>query len=227
MDRGVVAQEQPIARPFRRGQVHHHQHVRGLLAGDDPLPHHVLRQPGLRDGHPVLHVDRGDVGVGADREGDGQRVAPAVGAGRRHVEHPVDAVDLGLDGRGHRFLHHLCVRPRIAGGHLDLGRGDVGELRDRDGADGDQPGQHDHDGDDEGELRPGDEESGEHGGLCGGGGGRGRCGKHGGGYGGGGRTRRLLSNRHQGRHTAAQARTWRRCSSPDSSSLGPRRPRPG
>ena len=57
MDRGVVAQEQPVARPLRRRQVHHHQHVRGLLAGDDPLTDHVLRQPGLCDGHPVLHVD--------------------------------------------------------------------------------------------------------------------------------------------------------------------------
>ena len=43
----------------------------------------------------------------------------------------LDAVDLLLDGRGHRVGHDLGVGPGIDGRHLDGGRGDLRVLRDR------------------------------------------------------------------------------------------------
>ena len=57
-----------------------------------------------------------------------------VGAARRHVEHPLHAVDFLLDGRGHGGRHRFRIGARINGGHLDRRRGDfrilgVGEAR--------------------------------------------------------------------------------------------------
>ena len=95
------------------------------------------RQLRLGEIDPVLDVDRVDVGIGAEREGDGERVA-AVGAdGRLHVEHVVDAVDLLLDRLGDRLLDHLGAGPGIAPGHLHLRRHDVGKLGERDREDRD------------------------------------------------------------------------------------------
>ena len=68
---------------------------------------------GQRDA--VLHQHLGHVQVGAQLEGDRQRVGAVVGALRRHVEHVLDAVDLLLDRRGHGVGHHLGVGPGIAG----------------------------------------------------------------------------------------------------------------
>ena len=55
----------------------------------------------------VLHQDLGQVQVDAVLEGHRQVVRAVVGALRRHVHHVLDAVDLLLDGRGHRLGDHL------------------------------------------------------------------------------------------------------------------------
>src|SRR5918994_3234749 len=95
-------------------------------------------------------------------EGDVQRVAAVGAAGRLHVEHVVDAVDLLLDRLGDALFDHLGARPRIAAGHLHLRWHDVGILGDRNREDRDQAGERDYDRDDEGEPRPLDEDVGDH-----------------------------------------------------------------
>ena len=60
----------------------------------------------------TLH--RVDVGIGADRKGDGQRVAAVVAAGRLHVDHLVDADDLRFDRLRYDGFDHLGTGARIA-----------------------------------------------------------------------------------------------------------------
>ena len=60
-----------------------------------------------RQRHAVLHHHQRRVEIDADVERDGQRVRAVVAHLRRHVEHPLDAVDLLLDRRGHGVGHHL------------------------------------------------------------------------------------------------------------------------
>ena len=93
---------------------------------------HLLRQLRQRGLHAVVDVDRVDVGIGAEREADGQVVAAVVAAGRLHVDHLVDADDLRLDRLGDGRLDHRGRRAGIDRGDLHLRRHDVGELRDRD-----------------------------------------------------------------------------------------------
>ena len=107
--------------------------------------------------HLVLHVDGGDVLVGADLEADGQRVDAVVGRLRRHVDHVRHAVDLRLDRRCDGLLD---------GGGIGTGEGrgdDDGRRRDLRITGHGQPGQRhaagqrDQDGDDRREDRSVDE----------------------------------------------------------------------
>ncbi len=126
------------------------QKRRRLLADDQALALHLLRQERRGELGAVLDVHRVDVGVSAEREGDGERVAAVGGAGRLVVERIVDAHDLLLDGLRHRGLDHLGIGAGIGGGERDLRRHDLGELRHRDLEDRDQARQRDDDRDDEG-----------------------------------------------------------------------------
>ena len=70
--------------------------------------------------------------VGADLEGHGQRVGAVVGAGRLHVDHALDAVDLQLDRQRDVCRRRSCaLAPGIGRRHLHGRRHDVGILRDR------------------------------------------------------------------------------------------------
>ena len=62
-------------------------------------------------GHAVLHHDQGRVQVGADVEGDRQRVGAVVARLRRHVQHARHAGDLLLDRRRHGVGHDLALAP--------------------------------------------------------------------------------------------------------------------
>ena len=79
--------------------------VRRLLHIDAVAPHR-LGQARLDDLQAVLHFHRGEVGVHALAEGQGQR-GLAGAAGGLGVEQAGRAVHLALDDRGHRFLDHL------------------------------------------------------------------------------------------------------------------------
>ena len=102
---------------------------------DTPSCVHRGRQLRQREVDAVLHLHLRDVGVGVEREVDGQRQLAGGRAGRRHVEHVVDAVDLRLDRRGDRIGERLRVGAGVGRRHRDLHRRDGRVLLDR---------QHDH-----------------------------------------------------------------------------------
>ncbi len=162
IDGRVITQEQPVVGPLRRTQRHDLQHGVGLLLDRQTLPLHLLRELGHRQIGAVLHIDRVDVRIRAEREGDGERIAAVVAAGGLHVEHVVHAVDLRLDRLSDGRLHHRCARAWIGRADRHLRRDDVGKLGDRDAGDGDQPGERDDDRDDDREPRPVDEDVGDH-----------------------------------------------------------------
>jgi hypothetical protein len=112
VDGRVVRQEQRVAAALGRIDGHDLQERRGLLLGRDALPLHLGRQLRQRGVDAVVDVDRVEIGVGADREADGQRIAAVAAAGRLHVDHLVDAVDLRLDDLGHALLDRLRPRRR-------------------------------------------------------------------------------------------------------------------
>ena len=126
------------------------------------MAHDLFGELRLSERHPVLHVDLGDVGVGADLERDLHVERAVVAAGRRDVDHPFDAVYLLLQRLRHGRLDYLRVGAGVAGRDLDDRRRDVGVLVDRQGSERDEPGERDDDRDDEGEFRPVDEERAEH-----------------------------------------------------------------
>ena len=167
LDGGVVAQVQIVVLAVGRVQVHGQQNAGRLLFDVHALQLHLLGQ--LRHGQrdAVLHQHLGHVQVGAQLEGDGERVAAVVGALRRHVDHAFDAVDLLFDGRRHAVGHDLAVGAGIAGRYLHRGRRDVGILRDGERDRGHTAQQQNDNGDDPGENWALDKELGKHGGVLG------------------------------------------------------------
>ena len=95
----VVGDEVRVVAAVGRVERQHHQEGVRLLLHVDALRLHRLRQLRHRLAHAVLHVHLRQLGVGVDREVDGQRVVAGRRAGRRHVDHVVRAVDLLLDRR--------------------------------------------------------------------------------------------------------------------------------
>ena len=101
----------------------------------------------LRDAE--LREDLIDVGVGLDVEVDVERGLAVVGVDGLHVDHVVDAVHLLFERRGDGLLECFGVGAGVGGLDLDLGRNDVGVLRDGQA-------QHRHEADDDGEDRDDD-----------------------------------------------------------------------
>ena len=131
LERGVVGDEQRVARFVGRIQMHdHHQVGRRLGHGDADIAH-VGRQPRLRDGDAVLHLHLRDIEIGAEIEADLNREPPVGRRVRRHVEHVLDAVDLLLDRRHHGRGDDLGAGAGILARHVDDRRRDLGILRDR------------------------------------------------------------------------------------------------
>ena len=85
----------------------HLQQRRRLLLGGDAVALHLRRQQRQRLVDAVGDVDGVEVGIRADLEADGQAVAAVAARGRLHVDHPLDAVDLGLDDLRHALLDRL------------------------------------------------------------------------------------------------------------------------
>ena len=138
-ERGVIGDEQRVARLVRRIKVHdHHQVGRGLADGDADVAH-VGRQARLRDRDAVLHLHLRDVEIGAEVEADLDGEAPVGGRVRRHVEHVLDAVDLLLDRRDHGRGDDLGAGAGILAGDVDDRRRDLGILRDRQTRESDTP----------------------------------------------------------------------------------------
>ncbi len=162
VDRRVVVEKQRIVRVLRRIEGDDLQQRGRLLADQEPLPLHLLRQQRGGELGPVLDIDRVDVGVGAEREGDVQGVAAVGAAGGLVVERVVDAIDLLLDGLRDGRLDRLRIGTGVERRQRDLRRHDVRELRHRDRRDREQAGEGDDDRDDKGQPRPVDEDIGDH-----------------------------------------------------------------
>ena len=162
VDGGVVRQKQAVVAAVGRGQRHDLEDRGRFLVGLHALLLHALGQRGERARHAVLDQDLRLVAVGADLEGDGERVLPVAGRERGHVDHALDAVDALLDRQ--RDLARDCRRAGagIARGHHHRRRGDVGILRDRQAEQRDDAEDHDQQRDHVGEDRPIDEELGDH-----------------------------------------------------------------
>ncbi len=139
----VVAQVVDVVAVVGRDQVHHHRDVGRALDRGHAQAAHLLGQArlGLRDA--VLHQLLGLVGVGAQREGHGQRHHAIGGGLAAHVEHAFHAVDGFLQRRGHGFGDHLGVGARVLGAHHHGGRRDFRVFGDRQTAQRDQAAEED------------------------------------------------------------------------------------
>ncbi len=158
----VVAQVELVVAAVGRDDVDAHEDV------GHPLPR---RHAGLLDDvrkhrqgqvHAVLHQHLGQVQVHPLLEGHREIVGAVVGRRRLHVEHPLHAVDLLLDGRGHRLGHHLGAGAGIGAHDLHRRRRDrrvlgQGQIPHRQPA-----GQRDHNRQHCGEDRAIDEKPGKH-----------------------------------------------------------------
>ena len=85
VDRGVVAEIEAVILAVGRGQGDDTQDRGRSLLDVDTLRLHRLRQRGHGTRHAVLHQHLGVIQVGADGEGDDQRVGAVAGAGGLHV----------------------------------------------------------------------------------------------------------------------------------------------
>ena len=163
LKRRIVSQKQRIVRRVCRSQRDDLENGGGFFLRHHSLLLHRLRQLGHRRRDAVLDEHLGEVQIGADVEGDIQRVTAIRGAGGLHVEHFFNAVDLLFDGQRHRLDERSGAGARIVRGDLDGGRGDGRILLDRQRANRHTAQQQDENGDDIGEHRPLDEKFGEHG----------------------------------------------------------------
>ncbi len=143
--RRVVAQVDRVVARVRRQQVHDHRQIRRHLFGDDPLQAHGLGQSrqGLVDA--VLHLNLGEVGIGAGLEGHRDREDAVAAGDRLHVHHVLDAGDRLFEQRGDGIGEHRRIRAGIDCPHLHGGRHDVGIFGDREVLDRDDAGDEDHD----------------------------------------------------------------------------------
>ena len=150
----VIAGEKRIERPIRRDQMHDHCDVRRLLFRCHADALHFGREHRDRDGDTILHQHLSGIEIGAELESDAQCQVTVASALRRHVEHVLDAIDLLLDWRRHRFRYNFCVCAGIIGRHLNSGWRDIGILRDRKGRKRDDANERDDDADHAGKDRP-------------------------------------------------------------------------
>ena len=115
LKRGVVGDEQLVARFVGRQHVHDHHQVGRCLGDRDADVAHVRRQSRQRGRDAVLHLHLGDIEIGAEIERHADREAAVAVRVRRHIEHVLDAVDLLLDRRHHGRGDHLGVGARDIG----------------------------------------------------------------------------------------------------------------
>ena len=118
----------------------------------------LLRQLRDRRLDAIVDIDRVDVGIGAELEAHRESVCAVISARALHVDHLVDADDLRLQRLRHGRLEHLGGRARVHRRDLDLGRHDIGELRDRNPRERQEAAQRDDDRDDDRKARPVDED---------------------------------------------------------------------
>src|SRR3984893_937882 len=162
VDRNVVGDEQRIMRMVRGVDCYDAKQGRRLLLHRDALALDVLGQAGEGDLDPVIDVDGVDVRIGSELERSGERIAAVVAADALHVDHLVDAHDLGFDGLGDGRVHHAGIGAGIEGGDGDLGWNDIRILRDWNCEQRQEARDRGHDGDDNGKPRSVDKDRRKH-----------------------------------------------------------------
>ena len=120
-----------------------HEEVGTLFADSDAVLRHRAGQAGRHLRHGVLHVDLGDVFIGAGDEGQRQRAAAAGIGGCFHVVEAVDAVHLAFHDGEHGFFNFGGTRARIADANGDFRRANVRILLNRQALQGKQAGDND------------------------------------------------------------------------------------
>ncbi len=94
------------------------QKRRRALESPDAKLAYLGRQERLGQRHAVLHVDHGDVGIGAHLEADRQGIAPVGARVRAHVDHVLDADHLVLDRLSDGLFGDLGAGAGIGRRHL-------------------------------------------------------------------------------------------------------------
>ena len=159
VDAAVVDQVLRVVGPSGRVDRQEHQDARALFLHRHALRDHFLGQARLSRGDAILGEDVGDVLVDADLEVDVEEHATVARVRRLHVDHPVDAVDLLLDRRGHRLLHRHRRGARIRRRDADGRRREKRILLEGEPAQRVDSEQHDDDRDHDCDDRPPDEEN--------------------------------------------------------------------
>ncbi len=118
-ERGVIGDEQRVARLVGRIQVHDHHQIGRAFCTVTPILRTSAGSRGCGDGDAVLHLHLRDIEIGAEIEADRDREAPVGGRVRRHVDHVLDAVDLLLHRRDHGRGHDFGAGARILAGDAD------------------------------------------------------------------------------------------------------------
>ena len=151
---GKVWQIQAVISIVGRAQHKHCEHI-GKLAWDvDALLGHHLGQLRINLLKAVLHLDSGDIGVGADIKRDGQGIASVIVRGRRHIQHIFHTIDGVFNRNGDRVDQNLRRRSGVGRFNDNLRWRNVGILRHRQNGNGQQPQKNHHNGHDAGKTRP-------------------------------------------------------------------------
>ena len=133
VDLDVVGDEDAVVGAVRTVERDLLQHVGLALAHRHAHFVDFRRQLSRGARHAVLHVDRRHVRIGPLLEIHADGGTAAVGGGRLHVSHVLDAVDGFFQGHDDAALHGLRVGARVVGHDHDGRRGDVGIALDRKG----------------------------------------------------------------------------------------------
>src|SRR5437762_1143750 len=134
--------------------MHHHCDVGRLFFRRHTDALHFGREDGDRNSDTILHQHLRSIEIGAESESDTQCHVAVARALRRHIEHVLNAIDLLLDRRRHRFRYDLRVCAGISGRHLDRWWRNLRILRNRKRRKRDQADERDDDADNAGKDRP-------------------------------------------------------------------------
>ena len=120
-----------------------HEEVGTLFADGDAVLRHRTGQAGCYLRHGILHVDLGDVFIGAGDEGQRQFTATTGISRCLHIVEAVNAVHLAFHDGEHGFFNFGGTCARIADTYGDFGRADIRILLDRQTLQGKQAGDND------------------------------------------------------------------------------------
>ena len=132
VDVSVIGQKSGVVGSVWRVQGEEHKGRRYGFANGDSVVRHVCRKLGSRLRLARLGKDQVGVRIRLDVKIHDQRsVRVSGGVERVHVVHVVDAGHLLFDRGGNRLLECLCIRADVSSQYLNLWRGNIGELRNR------------------------------------------------------------------------------------------------